>query len=105
MLGTLYADEIGFDRLYITKKKKKYFIAVDDGGEKYKILLNSYSKKFSKGYDSYLHYSIVRKGIFYTTVNPISHEDYLKMASTGVNENKLNNSMKDAFLMLNTKKI
>lgn len=80
----LSREDTELDRLFIRKERKNYFIAIDDRGKKYKILKNDYSRKFSKNSDTYVHYSVEKKGIFYTIIKPISHEDFLKLPSREV---------------------
>jgi hypothetical protein len=69
--------DIKLQRFSIKKERKNYYIAVDHLKKKYKILKNEYSKKFSIGDDTYMHYTIVKSGIFSTLIEPISHEEYL----------------------------
>ena len=71
--------DVKLERFSIKKERKNCYIAVDHMKKKYKILKNEYSKKFSIGDDTYMHYTIVKCGMFSTVIDPISHEEYLTM--------------------------
>jgi hypothetical protein len=71
--------EIRLERFSIKKERKNFYIGVDHLKKRYKILKNQYSEKFSVGDDIYLHYTVVKGGLFSTVIDPISHEEYLAM--------------------------
>jgi hypothetical protein len=71
--------EIRLERFRIIKERKNFYIGVDHVKKRYKILKNQYSEKLSVGNDIYLHYTVVKGGLFSTVIDPISHEEYLAM--------------------------
>ncbi|WP_026883668.1 hypothetical protein [Clostridium akagii] len=79
MKNTINNDNVKLSRFIIKKERKNYFIAINHRNKKFKILKNNYSKKFGKNTDTYMHYIIVKAGIFYTIINPISHEKSLEL--------------------------
>jgi hypothetical protein len=74
-------NDFKLTRVVVKKECNNFFIAEDYYKNRYKILKNDYSKNFQKNLDDYIRYRIIKKGffIFPTIIDPISHEDYLKI--------------------------
>lgn len=74
-----YEDYEDFRCIFLGESKK-YIKAKDFNGNKYKIVKNSSTKNFKKGFDD-IFFAVLRKeGIFKTNVlYPISFENYLKL--------------------------
>lgn len=59
---------------------KNYIKAKDFNGKRYKIVKNSSTKTFKKGFDDLFYAVLKKEGIFKTNVlYPISYDDYLKL--------------------------
>lgn len=80
-------DGFRLTRLTITMEFKNFFIGVDSENKKrYKIVKNDYSKNFTKGFNSYIRYRIINSGIFFITIDPISHEDFIEIKEKVTNK-------------------